>query len=375
MKIRQVYVIGMTMMLAAWALWNYEQSLWLAGRAVNIMMPFIMGCCMAFILNLFMGRLEKLWSKIFTGGLMLKLRRPFCLLLTLLLAAGFAALVFLLVIPELNSSVRALMKLVPPAVSRFNVFLHERLLALNLSASDYQYLQARWSEFYSTAINFLYNNKSLLLSRTLNITASVVDIITNLVIGFVAAVYLLLEKERLGRNLRRTVYAFCSRERGDYLVDAAAQVNCIFAGYVGGQLLEAFLLGCLCFAGMLLFGFPYALVISVLVASLALVPILGTIISALVGCLLILVAAPDKILGFVLFFFVLQRVEGDLLYPKIVGKAVGLSEIWVLAAVTAGGSLGGIIGMIISVPLCSVAYHLFSQKVGRNLAKKNLNDL
>lgn len=375
MKVRQIYIICITLMLTAWALWNYQQSLWLVDRAISIMMPFIMGCCMAFVLNIFMMRLEKFWKKIFSGTAALKLRRPVCLLLTLLMAACFAALIFLLVLPELNASIRALMKLVPPAVSRFNVFLHDKMVALNLSAYDYQYLQDRWQEFYNNAVGFIYDNKSLLLSRTLNVTASIVDVITNLVIGFVAAVYLLLDKERLARNMKRTVYAFCSRERGDYLIGAAGQANRIFSGYVSGQLLEAFMLGCLCFAGMIALGFPYALVISVLVAVLALVPILGTIISALVGCLLILVAAPEKIIGFVLFFVVLQRIEGDLLYPKIVGKAVGLSEIWVLAAVTAGGSIGGIIGMIISVPLCSVVYHLFSEKVGRNLEKKNLSNL
>ena len=137
----------------------------------------------------------------------------------------------------------------------------------------------------------------------------------------------------------------------------------------------AFLLGCMCFIGMLILGLPYALVESVLVGVLALIPILGTFFSAAIGCFLILVAAPAKIWYFIILFLILQRIEGDLLYPRIVGKSVGLSELWVLAAVTIGASLGGIMGMILCVPLFSVIYRLFSQKVAVELDKKHMDDI
>lgn len=139
--------------------------------------------------------------------------------------------------------------------------------------------------------------------------------------------------------------------------------------------MEALILGLLSFAGMLLLDLPYALVTSVLVAAMALIPILGTFISAGVGCFLTLVAEPDKIWWFILFFFVLQRIEGDFLYPRIVGRAVGLSELFVLAAITIGGSIGGIIGIIVSVPLCSIIGFLLEQRITQLLKKKNIQDI
>ena len=139
--------------------------------------------------------------------------------------------------------------------------------------------------------------------------------------------------------------------------------------------MEAFLLGLMCFAGMLILSMPYALVISALVAFLALVPIIGTMVSAVIGCVFILISQPEKVLPCIILFIVLQRIEGDILYPRVVGKSVGLSGLWVLAAVTVGGGLFGITGMIISVPLCSVCYALLSDAVKKRLADKNLNDV
>lgn len=197
----------------------------------------------------------------------------------------------------------------------------------------------------------------------------------DIVIGLVFAVYVLLEKDFLCRNIKRALYAFCCQESAEYVLSACSAAKRIFAGFVAGQLMEALILGLLSFAGMLLLDLPYALVTSVLVAAMALIPILGTFISAGVGCFLTLVAAPEKIWWFILFFFVLQRIEGDFLYPRIVGRAVGLSELLVLAAITVGGSIGGIIGIIVSVPLCSIIGYLLEQRITQLLRQKNIRDI
>jgi len=295
--------------------------------------------------------------------------------LSIALIAAFFAFTVLLVLPELNSSVKTLIKLIPPAVEKMNVYLQEKAAQFNMFEDDFLYLQKQWNNAYETIFKFIQDNKSLLLSRTWIATTTVVDVVANFAIGIVAAVYLLLEKDVLVRSLKRTIYAFTTKERADYLVKAGKISQRVFHGYVAGQFSEALILGCMCFAGMFIIGLPYALVISVLVAVLGLIPILGTIISAAVGCFLILVAAPEKIWVFLVFFIILQRIEGDILYPKIVGKAVGLSELWVLVAVTIGGSVAGIIGMVMSVPLCSVIYTLLSEKVEEQLEEKNMGDL
>lgn len=358
-----------------WALWNYSASLHLLDGLYNILLPFIIGGCMAFIVNVLMTKLEVYWRRYLKHSVVSRFERPVCLLLSLVLIIGFLAFFVLTIVPELHASMKLLVKMLPPALAKLDAYLQQKAQELSFSPDELAFVQAQAKEIYHTLLNYLQNNKRLLLEQTVSATASLLDVLTNCVIGFVAAVYCLLEKHRLVRNFKRVLFAFCSKERAAYVLHVLQTSEKIFRGFVSGQLVVALLLGVMYFVSMTLFGFPYATVISLMVAVLSLIPILGTFISALIGCFLILVAAPEKIWYFIILYFVLQRVEGDLLYPKIVGKAVGLSELWVLAAVTIGASLGGIAGMIICVPLFSVLYALLAEKVKRLLEEKNLRNL
>ena len=358
-----------------WALWNYNASLHLLGGLYNILLPFIIGGCMAFIVNVLMTKLEVYWRRYLKHSMVSRFERPVCLLLSLVLIIGFLAFFVLTIVPELHASMKLLVKMLPPALAKLDAYLQQKAQELAFSPDELAFVQAQAKEIYHTLLNYLQNNKRLLLEQTVSATASLLEVLTNCVIGFVAAVYCLLEKHRLVRNFKRVLFAFCSKERAAYVLHVLQTSEKIFRGFVSGQLVVALLLGVMYFVSMTLFGFPYATVISLMVAVLSLIPILGTFISALIGCFLILVAAPEKIWYFIILYFVLQRVEGDLLYPKIVGKAVGLSELWVLAAVTIGASLGGIAGMIICVPLFSVLYALLAEKVKRLLEEKNLRNL
>ena len=358
-----------------WALWNYSASLHLLGGLYHMLLPFIIGGCMAFIVNVLMTKLEVYWRRYLKHSVVSRFERPVCLLLSLVLIIGFLAFFVLTIVPELHASMKLLVKMLPPALAKLDAYLQHKAQELAFSPDELAFVQAQAKEIYHTLLNYLQNNKRLLLEQTVSATASLLEVLTNCVIGFVAAVYCLLEKHRLVRNFKRVLFAFCSKERAAYVLHVLQTSEQIFRGFVSGQLVVALLLGVMYFVSMTLFGFPYATVISLMVAVLSLIPILGTFISALIGCFLILVAAPEKIWYFIILYFVLQRVEGDLLYPKIVGKAVGLSELWVLAAVTIGASLGGIAGMIICVPLFSVLYALLAEKVKRLLEKKNLRNL
>ena len=358
-----------------WALWNYSASLHLLGGLYHILLPFIIGGCMAFIVNVLMTKLEVYWRRYLKHSVVSRFERPVCMLLSLVLIIGFLAFFVLTIVPELHASMKLLVKMLPPALAKLDAYLQQKAQELAFSPDELAFVQAQAKEIYHTLLNYLQNNKRLLLEQTVSATASLLEVLTNCVIGFVAAVYCLLEKHRLVRNFKRVLFAFCSKERAAYVLHVLQTSEQIFRGFVSGQLVVALLLGVMYFVSMTLFGFPYATVISLMVAVLSLIPILGTFISALIGCFLILVAAPEKIWYFIILYFVLQRVEGDLLYPKIVGKAVGLSELWVLAAVTIGASLGGIAGMIICVPLFSVLYALLAEKVKRLLEEKNLRNL
>ena len=358
-----------------WALWNYSASLHLLDGLYHMLLPFIIGACMAFIVNVLMTKLEVYWRRYLKHSVVSRFERPVCLLLSLVLIIGFLAFFVLTIVPELHASMKLLVKMLPPALAKLDAYLQQKAQELSFSPDELAFVQAQAKEIYHTLLNYLQNNKRLLLEQTVSATASLLDVLTNCVIGFVAAVYCLLEKHRLVRNFKRVLFAFCSKERAAYVLHVLQTSEKIFRGFVSGQLVVALLLGVMYFVSMTLFGFPYATVISLMVAVLSLIPILGTFISALIGCFLILVAAPEKIWYFIILYFVLQRVEGDLLYQKIVGKAVGLSELWVLAAVTIGASLGGIAGMIICVPLFSVLYALLAEKVKRLLEEKNLRNL
>lgn len=358
-----------------WALWNYSASLHLLDGLYHMLLPFIIGGCMAFIVNVLMTKLEVYWRRYLKHSVVSRFERPVCLLLSLVLIIGFLAFFVLTIVPELHASMKLLVKMLPPALAKLDAYLQQKAQELAFSPDELAFVQAQAKEIYHTLLNYLQNNKRLLLEQTVSATASLLEVLTNCVIGFVAAVYCLLEKHRLVRNFKRVLFAFCSKERAAYVLHVLQTSEKIFRGFVSGQLVVALLLGVMYFVSMTLFGFPYATVISLMVAVLSLIPILGTFISALIGCFLILVAAPEKIWYFIILYFVLQRVEGDLLYPKIVGKAVGLSELWVLAAVTIGASLGGIAGMIICVPLFSVLYALLAEKVKRLLEEKNLRNL
>lgn len=375
MKQKNPYGLAAFVIILIWVLWNYEASLALLSKAYNIILPFIIGGCIAFVVNVLMSRMEKTWHRLFPFGAMARAKRPVCLLLSLALIFGFFAFFILTIVPELHDSMKMLVKMLPPALAKLDAFLQQKAQDYAFSADELAFVQQQANEIYQTMLNYLQNNKRLLLEQTMLATASLVEVVANCVIGLVAAIYCLLEKHRLVRNCKRLLFAFCSHDHAAYILQAAQTAERIFRGFVGGQLVVALLLGLLYFVGMTIFGFPYATVISMLVGVLSLIPILGTLISAIIGCFLILVAAPEKIWYFIIFYIVLQRIEGDLLYPKIVGKAVGLSELWVLAAVTVGASLGGIIGMIICVPLFSVAYALLAAKVRAKLAEKNLRNL
>ena len=375
MQAKNPYCLTAFAIALIWALWNYSVSLELLGKIYNILLPFIIGGCMAFIVNVLMNKLEHIWRRAFKHGVVTKFERPVCLVTSLVLIFGFLAFFVLTIVPELQASAKLLVKLLPPALEKLDVYLQQKAQEFAFSADELAFVQAQANEIYRTLLDYLQNNKRMLLEQTVLATASLIDVFTNCVIGFVAAVYCLLEKHRLVRNFRRVLFAFCSKEKALYTLRSLKTAEQIFRGFVSGQLVVALLLGLMYFVGMTLFGFPYATVISLLVAVLSLIPILGSFISALIGCFLILVAAPEKIWYFILFYIVLQRIEGDLLYPKIVGRAVGLSELWVLAAVTIGASLGGIVGMIICVPLFSVLYALLAEKVKKLLAEKNLRNL
>ena len=326
---RQRFLPLLAVIIFIWVLWRYEAALALLGFFCNLIMPFIIGGCLAFIVNVPLVHIERLWQKLFarfSSDWPQKIKRPVCLIFTLTLIIGIVLIGGLKIGPDLHQSFNMIVKTLPKASAELTVSLKERWSELALSPDTLDYLQSQWSELLRAVDSYWENNKTTLFYNTLNITTSLISLVSNIVIGVVFAVYLLLNKETISRQTRNMILAFCSGKRAAYLLDLGSAAHTIFSGYIGGQLLEAFCLGLLCLAGMLLLGLPYALSISVIVGFLAIIPIIGTIISALLGLILIGLAAPGKI--WLLFFsssccsvskvisFILKSSANLLVYPR-----------------------------------------------------------
>ena len=225
---------------------------------------------------------------------------------------------------------------------------------------------------YTAVLNFLTSYGQTLMDTTIGVTTSIFSAAVNFVLALVFSLYVLAQKETLSRQVTKTMRALLPEKKAAWLMDLAALTNKTFSNFITGQLTEAVILGSLCFVGMVLFKMPYASVVSVLIGFTALIPIFGAFIGIIIGAFLILLISPVKAFWFVIFILVLQQIEGNLIYPRVVGKSVGLPGIWVLAAVTVGGNAFGLVGMLLSVPVCSVLYALLRQLVHGRLEKKGL---
>lgn len=367
------YIIGIAFVILsiAWILNNDDKFSNIVDGVYKVLSPFVVGFAIAFVLNVLMRPLESLWSIIFkkNGKISSKLKRAVCLLLSVIIMFGFIVALLFMIIPEFVKTFNNIVEIIPEYATRaIGWFNNLRAFALRYNVKIPEF---NFNPDY--IINFLKNNlaNSSTLNKTLDFTSSLLTGIVNLIVSLAFSVYLLAQKEKLINNLKKTLYAFFPEKKIDRLVDIAGMTDQTFTRFISGQLLEAIIIGVLCFIGMLIFNMPYAPVISVLVGFTALIPVFGAFIGTAIGAFLILFDSPAKAFWFIVFIVVLQQLEGNLIYPKVVGKSVGLPGIWVLAAVTIGGNTMGVTGIILAVPACAVLYSLLRKAVYGKLNKKN----
>ncbi len=354
-----------------------EKVISAVGSILSIFAPFIVGGCIAYVVNLLLIPMEKLWMWLFRkskGNFASNIRRPICLALSLIIVLGIIFAIVFMIIPAIGDTVVSFIDRIPQYVSTFEKWytqLTEFLERFNfeLPAID---LDANKIGVMLTDLASNYGNS--VLNKTVSFTTSIASFFVNIILGIVFSIYLLSRKEQLGGQANKVVRALFSEKAAERIVNITALTNRVFTKFVTGQLTEAVIIGILCFIGMMIFGMPYAGIISVLVGFTALIPIFGAFFGTAVGAFLILLENPVKAFWFVVFIIVLQQLEGNLIYPRVVGKSVGLPGMWVLVAVTVGGGAFGILGMLFSVPVCSVLYVLFKQFVEKRLEIKNNSD-
>ncbi len=372
--LKYVFWITLIIAVAYTAVTQPQKITAFAGALVNLLSPFIIGFCLAYVVNLLLRPLERfwiwIWKKAKKQKAVEKIKRPLCLVISFLIVLGaFFAIVFM-IIPAFKETVVSFTNNIPEyakSVEKWYYALADFLENHNFAMPDISLDTGKLTDITK---NIISNYGSNVLDTTVNITTSIVGAVVDIVLGIVFAVYLLAQKEKFGNQVRKSARAVLKPERAQKMFDFTALVNNIFTKFVTGQLTEACIIGMLCFIGMSIFSMPYAAIISVLVGFTALIPIFGAFIGTGIGAFLILLESPIKAFWFVVFIIVLQQLEGNLIYPKVVGKSVGLPGIWVLAAVTVGGGLFGVLGMLFSVPVCSVMYVLFR----RFINNKNKTD-
>lgn len=339
---------------------------------MRIVFPFILGGAMAFILNIPMHFLE---GRVFAKAKKKKLVRPVSLVLSILFVVAILQIVLVVVIPEIAATFAGISKNIETFLPKLEQWLTEAFPDSEQLEMWIESLEFNWDKILQSAVNFLKNGAGNVLSSTVTVAKTVISTLMNFFVGFVFACYILLQKEKLSVQVKKVLYAFLPRHAVEKTLQVAALSYKTFSNFVTGQCLEAVILGTMFFVSMSILHFPYALLVGVLIAFTALIPIFGAFIGCVLGTFLILVSNPVQAIGFVILFFVLQQVEGNLIYPHVVGGSVGLPSIWVLVAVTVGGSLMGVVGMLIFIPLSSVLYALFKGWVHKRLEDRGIYDI
>lgn len=339
---------------------------WLLG----ILSPFVLGGAIAFVLNVPMRAIER---HLFPNRRRLtRLRRPLALVLTLVALTGVLTLAFCVIGPGIKDAVMSIATQVPDAFDR----LYQRLLGLEQYLPQIKDLVGDlaidWKSLSQKALSLAQSWGGSLISSGGGLMVGVVSGVSTFVIGLIFSFYILLQKEKLARQGRQVLYGLLPLKQADRALEVLRLAERTFSNFLSGQCVEACILGTLFVIAMTIFRMPYALLVGVLIALTALIPIVGAFIGCAVGALLIAITDPWKALAFIILFLVLQQIEGNLIYPHVVGSSVGLPSIWVLAAVTLGGKLMGVGGMLFFIPLCSVLYALFRDFVKGRLAEKKV---
>ena len=358
--------------VVGWGVLNFNTLIGFVTGFIGMLKPFVIGAAMAFVINLPLKFIEEKMlcnmPQKYNGA-----KRTLGIVLSLLFFVVIISFVVISVIPQMARTVNQLAQKIPVFFN--NVFQQaEILLADNPQAlefvNDLEYQSMNWNQIINNAMNFLKKGVGSLLTSTVSVAGSVFGSIVNGVISFISSIYILSQKEKLKDQGRRVVSAYFKEKTQNRILYVLQLLYHNFSKFLTGQCVEAVILGALFVIAMTIFRMPYAFMVGVLIAFTALIPLVGAFIGCFVGAFFILVDTPIKALWFVIMFLIIQQLEGNLIYPKVVGNSVGLPSLWVLVAVTLGSSMFGVVGMLMFIPLFSTAYTLLREDVNKRNAGK-----
>ena len=352
-------------------LWKFDVVISAFQFVLNIVYPFLLGGAIAFALSVPMNFVER---KLFTERkISEKYKRKYAR--GIAGVTGILAMIIFGLLPQLAGTFanlgKSIQEFIPQVQGWADHWFHNNKEIMNVVNN----LEFDWNKIMEAAAGFLKNGAGSVLETTINTAKNIIGAVGTFFIAFVFAVYILLQKEKLGRQAKKVLFAFVRKGRAEAVLEVLALTYKTFSGFLTGQCVEALILGAMFVITMTLFRLPYALLTGIVIAFTALVPVFGAFIGCAVGAFLIFMVSPFKALMFIVLFLVLQQIEGNLIYPHVVGESLGLPSIWVLAAVTIGGNLMGIVGMLVFIPLLSVFYTIFREFVYLRLKKKHIKQV
>ena len=368
-KILEIVLIGIG---CYWALNNFQIILDIFNSILAVIMPFLLGIMIAFILNVLMIRIEKILSRFILDKKYTSFTRVISIIVSLLIVIGVIGIIITLIIPELTNAIKVIVKSFPETFEQLQVWINQNgnsfpQLETWINSVDLNSIASELSGLFKIGLTGM-------LGSTVDVISMFFTSILNLVVGIVFALYILMSKETLKRQSHKLIDAYIPKRISVKLLEVGTLARTTFSNFVIGQTVEAFILGTLCAVGMAVLNLPYAPMVGSLVGITAFVPIVGAFIGGGIGAFMILTVDPMQALIFIIFLVVLQQLEGDLIYPRVVGSSVGLPSIWVLFAVTVGGGLWGITGMLFSVPVLSVVYALIKGHVNKSGTKPKITN-
>lgn len=341
---------------------------------IGLFLPFFIGLIIAFILNVPLRFIERLLTRIIKSEhrIWIKLKRPVSLLITYLFVSGLAAVLLVSVIPEIGRTIEILSENFPRYLEASLNWVKNMLIELDIYEDNIKNVQINWDKLFDGITSFMTTGSAQIFNTTVDITTTIVGGVFNFIMSIIFSIHALLNKERLARQVKKVMYAYLPENAVLKILDISSLTSNIFSRYVTGQVIEAAILGILCFIGMTILSMPYAMMISVLIGFFNLIPVFGAIIGTGIGAFLIMMVDPMKALWFIIFIIILQQIENNLIFPKVVGNSIGLPGMWVLLAALVGGNIYGALGVLISVPLSSVLYYLLRDSVYKNLKVRNI---
>ena len=370
--LKKLFVLAAGCILFAWLVLDTARATTMFRTVWGLFSPFVVGAGIAFVFNVPMRAIERQLADIRKAGF----RRVLSIVLTILCLVLIIMFVFELLIPQIRLTVESLSQTIPVFVeglaAKLVVMLqdHPEMRAwiqetLNLESLD-------WSSILTEALGFISNQMSTVMGGAVSVIGSVTGAIINMVVSIAFAIYCLARKEILARQGRRLLYSLVSEKHADEVIRVLRLTNATFSNFISGQCLEACILGCLFAVSMAIFKMPYISLVSVVIAVTALIPVVGAFVGCILGAFFILVNNPIQALTFVIMFLIIQQLENNLIYPRVVGTSIGLPGMWVLVAVTVGGDLMGVGGMLLMIPLTSVIYALLREFTDKRLAERGI---